>query len=150
MGSDIRQIIAEIDAITSVDDDEQLKSLDCAMTEYFAHSDAALHVQVWFRLFERFPEDDAYEMFWSILHEIERLPNYERELVHSMQRRPSRFPVSMVYRRLNAGLRFVGDADLMSLLASVAVDETCPTSVREDAEGYLEYQRSLSPRKIND
>lgn len=150
MGQDIHQIIAEIDAITSVEDDEQLKFIDRAITEYFVHSDAALHVQVWFRLFERFSEEDAYEMFWSILHGIESLPNYEQELVDSVHRHPSQFSVLMVNRILNAGQRWVGEVDLMSLLASAAVDETCPASVREDAKRFIEHQtRSPSPG-IND
>ena len=142
MEQDVNQVVTEIDAITSVEDTEQLKSLERAITEYFAHSDAAHHVQVWFRLFERFPEEDAYEMFWSILHDIEALPDYDSELIASLGRRPSRFPVLMVNRMLNTGQRSIGDVDLMSLLASVAADETCPSSVREDAESFIEYQRT--------
>jgi hypothetical protein len=140
MGRKIDEILTTIDAITSVGDVGQLECLDQAISEYFAHLDAAAHVSVWFRLFERFPEDDAYEMFWSILHGIEALPNYESELIDSLRRRPSRFAVMMVNRMLNAGQSHVGGIDLMSLLQSVALDESCASSVREDAERFVEYQ----------
>src|SRR5262245_60002368 len=114
MSRDIREVVAAIDAVNSLDETAQLESLDRAITEYFADSDAAAHVGVWFRLFERFPEDDAHEMFWSILHGIEALPNYEPELIASLRLRPSRFPVMMVNRMMNCGQSQGEGVDLMS------------------------------------
>ena len=140
MAHKIYEIIAAIDAIDSATDSAQLQVLDHAMQEFFAVPDAARHVQVLFRLFERFPEDDGYESFWSILHGIESLPNYEQEVIASVQRRASQFPVLMINRMLNAGQQRVGDIDLMRLLESVAADTNCPESVRNDARGFIEHQ----------
>jgi hypothetical protein len=141
MNGVVHELIETVNAITSVEDAAQLERLDHAISDYFAHPEAAAHLRIWFGLFERFPEDDAYEMFWSILHGIEALPNYETDLIASLRRRPSRFPVLMVNRMLNAGQSHAGGVDLMSLLESVTADETCPSSVREDAESFIEYQR---------
>ncbi len=142
MTDHIEQIVAALDAISSVDDEAQLKSLDRLIATFFTHPDAPKHVGVWFRLFERFPEDDAYEMFWSVLHGIEKLPNYETELIASIRRRPSEFPVRMVNRMLNAGQTQAEGVDLMSLLELVANDQTSLPRVRESAKDYIEHQKN--------
>lgn len=142
MADNIYKIIAAIDTIDSASDPAQLQVLHHAMQEFFAAPDAASHVHVCFRLFERFPEDDGYESFWSILHGIESLPNYEREVIASVQRRASQFPVLMINRMLNAGQQRAGDIDLTRLLESVAVNTNCPKSVRDDARRFIEHQRT--------
>jgi hypothetical protein len=142
MGVDIRETIARVDAITSVEDAEQLEILDQSSKDFFTNPDAGVAVAVWFRLFERFPEDDAYGVFWSILHGIEGLAGYDEELIASIRRRPSEFTVLMVNRMINAGQMSVGDTDLLCLLEEVADDEACPTGVRLDARKFVEYQRN--------
>src|SRR5690349_13868815 len=117
--TDMTQLVAAVDSISSVDDADQLAALERAVGEFFTSSAAAEHLDVWFRLFERFPEDDGYEMFWSILHGIEAQPGYEPLVVESVRRRPSQFPVLMLNRMLNAGQTAAGDVDLLALLESV-------------------------------
>jgi hypothetical protein len=139
--SEIKRLIAEIESISTLDDEEQLKLLETAMERFFAFPEVGKHLQVLFRLFERFPEDDACEMFWTILHGIEEQPNCERLVVQSVRRRPSRFSVLMVNRMLNAGQTHVGRINLLKLLERVASDKSCPASVREDAQGFAAHQR---------
>ena len=138
--TDLRQVTAAVDSISSVDDAAQLAALQRAVDQFFASSAPAQHLDVWFRLFERFPEDDGYEMFWSVLHGLEAQPGYEPLVVESVRRRPSQFPVLMLNRMLNAGQTAVGDVDLLALLESVAADESCPASVRDDARRFVQYQ----------
>ncbi len=136
MGS-IQTIVARIDAIWSLDDADELKALGDARDAFFAHPAAADHLGVWFRLFERFPEDDGYESLWSVLHRIESVAGYEPLAAESAGSRPSRFPVYMVERLVNGGRRQVGGVPLLELLGRVAADAGCPASVREDARHYL-------------
>src|ERR1700733_10885117 len=112
------QVVECVDGITSVHDVEQLAALEKSVECYFASPEASQHLQVWFRLFERFPEDDAYGIFWAILHGIERHEGYEPLVVESVGRQPSRFAVSMINRILNAGQTHVDGANLLSLLES--------------------------------
>jgi len=140
MHDDMRQVVDSVDGIASVHDVRQLEALERSMERFFTLPEAVRHLAVWFRLFERFPEDDAYEMFWSVLHGIEGQPGFEPHVVESVRRRPSRFPIMMVNRMLNACQSQVGGPDLLTLLRSVADNASCPPSVREDARRFVEYQ----------
>jgi hypothetical protein len=142
MGEGIKEVVAAIDALPTVDSADDLSRLQNLADRYFIGPEAANYLGVWFRLYERFPEDDGCGVFWSVLHRIEAQPGYEQPVVESVRRRPSRFPVLMANRLLNSGIRQVGGVDLLELLRRVAADEQCPPSVREDAQGFLEYQRS--------
>jgi hypothetical protein len=140
---DIAQTIAQIDAIESVNDEQGLDQLGRAMDDFFAHPAAVSHLAVWFRFFERFPEDDGYESFWTILHGIEAYSgHYEDLLIESVRRRPSRFPVMMVARILNADQTHAAGTDLLALLNGVAADTNCLSSAREDARRYVESTRA--------
>lgn len=112
------------------------------MSAFFADPQASPHISVWFRLFERFPERDAYGLFWSIVHRLEARPEYESELVASLRRRPTRITVSMVNRALNAGRLSIEGKSLLPLLEAFAVDAACLPSIREQAEHFVSYQRS--------
>jgi hypothetical protein len=142
MDEETRKVVAAIDGITSVDGHADLDRLRELIDRYFALPDSAEHLDVWFRLYERFPVTDAEYAFWTILHQIETQPDWLGLVVASVRRKPSSFSVMMVNRLLNGGIASVGGVDLLDLLREVAADERSPAVVREDAEGYLEYQRS--------
>lgn len=141
MARRIHAVIAEVDAITSPAD--AFWQLERLAGEYFTHPEAAGHLDVWFRLYERFPEHDDHA-FWGVLHGLEAQPNSGDYVVASVRRRPSRFPVLMVNRMLNAGIISVAGADLMGLLEEVASDGQCPAGVRKDASRYLAHQLGKS------
>jgi hypothetical protein len=137
----IHQLVEAIDAITSVESADDLSRLQDLADRYFTSRQAAKHLEVWFRLYERFPEDDGCGIFWAILHGLEALPDCDTQVVASVRRKPSQFPVRMVNRMLNADIRTVAGVDLLDLLKTVAADKSCPVSVRQDARGYLKHQR---------
>jgi hypothetical protein len=141
MGEDSEEIVAAIDALSSVDGADDRRRLRELADRYFTLPGAAENLDVWFRLYERFPEDDGEGVFWPILHEIEAQPGYEVFVVASVHRRQAYFPVLMVNRMLNGGIASVGGVDLLALLRRVAADEQCPPSVRQEAEDFLEHQR---------
>ncbi|MFT3883275.1 MAG: hypothetical protein QM703_26930 [Gemmatales bacterium] len=146
MGENIQEIVAAIDQLASVDAVDDLNRLHELAVQYFACAGASEYLDVWFRLYERFPEDDAFGVFWTILHSVEAQPNHGPLVVVSVRRSPSRFPVRMVNRLLNSGIQQVDGVDLLELLRAVAANDHCPPEVREEAAGFLEYQQSSAGR----
>jgi hypothetical protein len=143
MERNIRHVVADINGLAPrIPDDLDLDRLQALAEEYFALPEAPVHLDVWFRLYERFPDSDGHGVFWTILHGIEGQPGNEKFVVASVQRNPTHFAVLMVNRLLNGGIASVGDVDLIGLLQSVSVDERYPGSIRQDAEGYLSHQRN--------
>jgi hypothetical protein len=140
MGDDILEIVAAVDDLSDVTNEEDLQRLVALIDAFFAAPEAADHLQVWFRLFERFPTDDGYEGFWSILHGLEAYAGTESLVVESVRRRPARFPLLMVNRMINGGMVEVEGVKLLDLLRAAAADERALASVRAEAERYLSYQ----------
>jgi hypothetical protein len=142
MARDIRDVVAEIDTLAPANaDDLDLDRLQSLAEEYFSLVDAPAHLDVWFRLYERFPDSDGHGVFWSILHGIEAQPDSEKFVVASVRRNPTRFPVLMVNSMLNAGISEAGGSSLLEVLRSVATDERALPGVRRDAEQFLQHQR---------
>lgn len=113
----IQEIVNSIDTLTTIDSGEDLNRLQEFVDLYFAHPEAGNNLDVWFRLYERFPTGDCSGIFWSILHGIETYhPNSDRLVVESVLRQPSEFPLMMVNRIINAGIKQVGEVDLLQLL----------------------------------
>lgn len=144
MTDDIPAMVAGVYAISSLDDEAQLRSLEELITRFFRSSRTAEESAAWFRLFERFPEDDAYEMFWTILQGFEAIAGTEALVVESVRRCPSHFPVQMLNRMLNAGKTHMEGASLLDLLEAVAANPNCTHGVREDAQEFVAYQRGRS------
>ncbi len=149
MSRDIREIVSEIDALAPVNpDDLDLEILQALVDEYFSLADAPAHLDVWFRLYERFPESDGFGVFWSILHGIEAQPDSSRFVLTSVQRQPTHFPILMVNRILNVGIGSVGGVGLVDLLRSVAADIRWSANVRKDAQGFLDYQQRRAESSV--
>ncbi|MCI3205257.1 hypothetical protein DBA20_09830 [Pandoraea capi] len=95
-------------------------SLDSLLVELWQAGHPEQAIPELLGLFERYPEEDGCGVMWSVLHGLESLPNYERELLRSLMRQPSEFGVLMVGRLLNAGIQHVGDASLVDTLHELA------------------------------
>ncbi len=142
MGRDIRHVVADIDALAPVNpDDLDLDRLQALADEFFSLAEASVYLDVWFRLYERFPESDGHGVFWSILHGIESQPGSDKFVIASVRRKPTHFPVLMINRMLNAGVESARRVELLALLHSVAGDDRWSASVRQDAQRFLDHQR---------
>jgi hypothetical protein len=141
---DIRDVVAQVDGLASVRNVEYLRRLQELVDCYFGLPEADDHLEVWFRLYERFPDEDGYGVFWSILHSIEAQPGYDVHVVASVNRRPTRFPLSMVYGMLNARIQTVGGVPFLELLRATASDARCSESVQSEAEEFLWNQAGAS------
>jgi hypothetical protein len=132
-----QDIIHALDGIKSVDDIDDLKRLEelaKQLNEFGASEDI---VRAFLGVFERFPVDDAYGIFWSILHGLEKSPNYEFALIESLQRQPAEFSLLMVKRILNSGKKQIGDTDLLALLKGIAEDRTQAQEIQEQAKQFI-------------
>lgn len=128
----LRQIIETLDELQDLDDDAQLLAMDKAVAQLDEPPPLEAAAPM-FRVFERFPSDDGYETFWTLLHTLEATPGYEAELVKSIARQPNEFNTLMVNRLLNAGVTHIGERSLLGLLKRIAADERTPAEVSKTA-----------------
>jgi hypothetical protein len=56
-----------------------------------------------FNLFERFPEEDGSGVFWSAVHGMEKVGNYEKSLLRFYRRYPTLMSKIMLVRLQNSG-----------------------------------------------
>ncbi|WP_310488326.1 hypothetical protein [Chamaesiphon sp. VAR_69_metabat_338] len=142
METNIKEIISSIDKITTLDSAAALTHLQELVDLYFNHPEAGNYLDVWFRLYERFPFDDGGGIFWTILHGIETYhPTSDRFTIESVLRQPSEFPVMMVNALINGGIDRVGDVNLLELLERLATNQLYSPRVRAQAQGYLDYRQ---------
>ncbi len=82
--------LTAISGLSSVDDAVQLQVLETALDTLFQSPLTERSLETLFRLFERFPNDDGYGIFWTMLHGIEDQPSYAPLLKASVRRALSR------------------------------------------------------------
>ena len=128
---------AALAAFTSPHDVEQLRALEQTVRSLTPASFTEQDIQAVLHLFERFPEDDGYGIFSSLLHAVEAAGGYEKALLESVQRTPGGFNVSMLCRFLNAGMQQVGGRDLLPLIRDLATRQDISPRARETAEETL-------------
>lgn len=91
-------------------------------------------------LFERYPDEDGYGIFWTMLREIEHFLGYEGHVFDSLRRQPSMFAVLMVGRMLKSD-RYELEANfLVKLLHEVAAHPGTPPGVIEAAQALVEHR----------
>ena len=134
MARSAAKIVAAIRAFEPADGN--WRPLDDLFAELWSTGEAKLQIPALFSVLERFPEEDGAGVLWSVVHGLESLPDYEPELVRSVQRQPSELAVTMIGRLLNGGISKVGATDLVSLLQSVAAHAEVPARVREIARDF--------------
>ena len=113
-------IIHALASFTDPHDTEQLRTLDDLIGQLVPEQCGEAELRSLFKLFERFPDEDGYGVFWSILHLLEACDGYDEALVESVKRKPVEFNICMLNRLLNSGTDIVGEESLIQLLATVA------------------------------
>lgn len=86
--------------LVSVGRDDELEKLEMALLfiRSLPHAEQDAFSESLFGILERFPTGDAFGLFWTILHILEQMPNFERKLEQSLQRQPSEFGLLMAKR----------------------------------------------------
>jgi hypothetical protein len=148
VGNSIQEIVSSIELLATINSAADLTNLQELADLYFIHPQASEHLNVWFRLYERFPNDNSEGIFWGILHSIETYhPISDRLAIESVIRQPSEFPLMMVNRLLNSGIDRVGNVDLLELIRHVATTEHYSPIIRENAQHYLDDRQEKAVAK---
>ena len=92
-------------------------------------------------VFERFPEEDGYGIFWGIVHALEACPGYETEVIESVRRKPCEFNVLLIVRMLSSGITVVDGTPLDVVLRSVQSSAAATAQAVEDAMTCLELRK---------
>ena len=134
-------LVQRLNAITSVREVAQLQELEAAVCLMDSDALTESECEAIYRLFERFPDDDAFGAFFSLLHKLEAHNGYETELLKSVNRRATEFNIEMVARIIRGGTNVVSGTNLMSVLQHVAQSGgTLPTSRKYAVETLIQLQ----------
>jgi hypothetical protein len=131
------QLVEALQSFTDPHVASQLRALDAAIQAIDPASCTHAEYQAMLGIFERFPDQDGFEVFWGIVHALERCEGYEPELLVSVDRKPCEFNVTMVNRLLNAGVREIGGRSLVGILRSVLTNGESSPQALHYAQQYL-------------
>ena len=129
-----------MESFSAPHDETQLQQLEEAISATRPEDLGQPEFRALLGVFERFPEDDGYGIFWSIVHCLEACEGYEPALIESVTDHPTEFNLLMVNRLLNGGVTEVEGRSLLSVLASVAANPVASGSARKSAEGFYAHQ----------
>ncbi len=109
-----------LNAISSLEDYAQLTELESIVHGLVSESVDQETMAALFAIFERFPWEDGYGIFWSILHLLESCSGYESFLIQSVETQPGQFTLAMLGRLLNANVFVVDNINIISLLQQIS------------------------------
>ena len=132
------EITRALNAFTSMQDVEQLKQLKTLVKVLDRSAINPELYRALFDLYERFPEDDAYGLFSSILHFLETCSKYDQFLIESLRRKPTYVAIRMVDRLVRGGFLQIGEVNLLTLLQVAAKNSGASESARTYAEECLQ------------
>jgi hypothetical protein len=135
-----QSLIQAISQFTDAHDEAQLRALEEAIGATRRETLDVPEFKAMLSIFERFPEDDGYGIFWSIVHLLEACGGYEPSLLESVVRSPGEFNLLMVNRLINGGAAEVAGESLLRVLASVANNPLAVASARSWAQQFIGYQ----------
>ena len=135
-----QSILKAVERFSDPHDEPQLREFEEAMGAVRPDELGQEEFRALLGVFERFPEDDGYGIFWSIVHYLEACTHYEPVLIESVTRAPCEFNLLMVNRLLNSGVIQVNGQSLLSVLAAVASSPRATSSARKSAQSFIEYQ----------
>ena len=138
----ISQITADLDSFKPPNAD--WLTLDKLVQELLASDSASSGIDALLGIFERYPSEDGFGVFWALLHGLESLPGYEERLLESILRLPTRFTVLMVNRLLNAGCDEVSGVPLLPLLHRITCDRQAMPEIRQEAQNFVDHHGSQS------
>ena len=130
-------LVESLEAFTDPQSEVQLQALDASLQAVSPDLCGVREIRALLSVFERFPEQDGFGVFWGILHALEGLKGYEPELVASVHRKPCEFNVLMVNRLLNAGVMEVNGNSLEGLLLAVEAHGQATEQARREVQYYL-------------
>lgn len=111
--------------------------LEELLTELWATEHPELGLDHIFVLLERYPEEDGNGVFWSILHGIEQINEYEQNLLVSLNRQPTLMTVIMVHRIARTGQIKILGKEIKAIYMELMTNPQTLPSLREIISRYL-------------
>lgn len=133
-------LIKQLDTIADARDPGQLTHLGQVLAALDPVSCGPAEFRALLGVLERFPLDDGFESFWSILHFLEGCEGYEPHLVESVLRQPAELTLIMLNRLWNAGFTESQGTSYSSILEDVAADTAIDSRLRGLARQFLKHQ----------
>jgi len=124
------------DIATFVPQDGNWCALDALLAELWQTGHPEQAIPQLLSVFERYPDEDGAGVVWGVLHGLESLPNYEPELLRSLERQPSEFGVRMVGRLLNAGTNEIAGVSLLHTLRQISASARS-SALAKTANGFI-------------
>lgn len=118
------------------DEDGDWRRLDMLLDELWQAGAPEQAILEMLSVFERYPDEDGHGVMWSLVHGLEKLPNYESALLSSLARQPSELGIVMVGRMLNSGVTAVDGVSLQLTLQKIASTATS-AHIRETASSVV-------------
>jgi hypothetical protein len=92
------------------------RPLDLLFDRVFTAKDPRKYYQSIFILFDRFPADDGSGVFWSALHGMEFVGDYENLLLMHHRKSPSEMTEILLRRILKSGQTHIGEVEISVLI----------------------------------
>jgi hypothetical protein len=146
MALNYQQIIESLNALKSEDFDMNLNEADgpqklrLLTNELLQQANPQRAIPQLFAVMERMPDADLGSP-GPLVHTLERMKNYQGELVASLQRAPCPLSVWMVNRILNATKNPEQRDAWLSLLSSIAINPAATSATKQQALYFIEIQR---------
>ncbi len=134
----IEEIIKALKSYTPINDNWE--DLDILIDKACSTKDTNI-IKPLLSLFERYPEHDGYGAFWSIVHGLEGIGNYEVQLANSVLSKPHEMSIMMLNRMINGGINNIEGKPILEILNEVVENELFSNSVREQASHFIEHQQ---------
>ncbi len=137
-------LINNLASFTDAHDELQLRFLVETVDAIETHACGENEIRALLSIFERFPDDDGYGVFWSILHCLEKCEGYEPLLIESVARTPVEFNLNMINRIINSGTCEIDGRSLHLLLASAITNAAASENTKDFARNFVKYQQERS------
>ena len=92
----VKKFLSQFDAET-----DDLELLEEYIDEIWENEQEESFIETLFEVFENNSKHDGYGIFWTILHGIETIPNFEKYVLSSISKQVSDFSLIMAIRILN-------------------------------------------------
>lgn len=124
-----QEILSDIEEFKPIDGNWLM--LDTLLIELWESGGNGSFVADLLSVFERYPDEDGAGVFWSIVHGIESLGFYEKQLVESLKRQPSEMGMVLLIRIKNSGAKTVEGIDIDQLVADLISNERMSPRLRQ-------------------
>lgn len=143
MSPDVQSVIAKLRNFSPSDEDENVSALYEIFADFSKIENRDLAVPEMFDLLERFPES-AFGSPGPLVHEIEKMENYQPLLLASLERHPTEHTVWMANRVLNSKQEKQEKALWLDALSKAINHPKASLSTQESANSFIDWHLGRS------